>query len=166
MKTNKLLPILALFGASFGISSCVKESLDIATPDAATSLKNIVVDNSREGVADVFYNGKVYSMNMTPLSPNATATMVDGSQTVKELFVYKEIPDRSAFTMVSDDITGEGFNPAWRAIEIEFNRGYTPRQFTSKEGIYAAVNLNEITLKSTDEMYRFTLIGLKQQSER
>jgi hypothetical protein len=65
------------------------------------------------------------------------------------------------FISVLDAIQGDGFNPLWREVQITFNGGFTPRQlFSDTEILAAAAGSNpEITLTTTDELYRCSVIG-------
>lgn len=62
-----------------------------------------------------------------------------------------------------DAIQGDGFNPLWHQNLIVFNRGFTPRQFTSDEEVLAAAQgaNPEITIVTTDEVYRCSVVGHK-----
>jgi hypothetical protein len=64
---------------------------------------------------------------------------------------------------VIDAIQGEGFNPLWHQVLIVFNAGVTPHQFTSEDEVLAAAAgaRPEITLVSTDEVYRCSIVGSK-----
>jgi hypothetical protein len=63
---------------------------------------------------------------------------------------------------VIDAIQGEGFNPLWLQVLIVFNEGFTPHQFTSDEEVLAAMAAGEITLVTTDEVYRCSVVGPKK----
>jgi hypothetical protein len=56
---------------------------------------------------------------------------------------------------------GPGFNPLWQEVDIVFNAGFTPQQFTSDNAILAAAAAGEITLVPTNEVYRCSVIGAK-----
>ena len=61
-----------------------------------------------------------------------------------------------------DAIQGEGFNPLWHQVLIVFNPGFTPHQFISEDEVLAAAaGGSEITLVSTDEVYRCSIVGSK-----
>jgi hypothetical protein len=63
------------------------------------------------------------------------------------------------FISVLDAIQGDGFNPLWQEVQISFTSGHTPRQLTSDTDILAAAASGEITLSSTTEVYRCSVVG-------
>jgi hypothetical protein len=66
------------------------------------------------------------------------------------------------FIAVIDAIQGEGFNPLWAEVQITFNSSNPPRQFTSDGQILEAAQSGEITLTSTGELYRCSVVGAKK----
>ena len=62
---------------------------------------------------------------------------------------------------VLDAIQGDGFNPIWEEVQITFNAGFTPEQFTSDTDVLAAAASGEITLTDTEEFYRCSVVGRK-----
>jgi hypothetical protein len=60
---------------------------------------------------------------------------------------------------VINAIRGEGFNPLWQQVLIVFNAGFTPDQFTSEAEVLAAAQAGEITLGTTGEVYRCSVVG-------
>ena len=65
------------------------------------------------------------------------------------------------FVSVLDAIQGDGFNPIWEEVQIKFNPGFTPEQFTSDTDVLAAAARGEITLTDTEEFYRCSVVGPK-----
>ena len=55
-------------------------------------------------------------------------------------------------------IPGQGFNALWLQVSISFT-GSTPHQFTSEADLLAAANAGAITLTSTGEVYRDSVVG-------
>jgi hypothetical protein len=62
---------------------------------------------------------------------------------------------------VLDAIQGDGFNPLWQEVQIVFNPGQTPHQFTSDTAILAAATSGVIMLQPTTEVYRCSVVGPK-----
>jgi hypothetical protein len=60
---------------------------------------------------------------------------------------------------VIDAVPGQDFNALWLQVRISFNTGSTPHQFTSEADILAAAAAGEITLTSTGEVYRDSVVG-------
>ena len=65
------------------------------------------------------------------------------------------------FVSVIDAIPGDGFNPIWEEVQITFNAGFNPVQFTSDTDVLAAAASGEITLTDTEEFYRCSVVGPK-----
>ncbi len=70
-----------------------------------------------------------------------------------------QLPGSGSFVSVLDAIQGDGFNPLWQEVQISFNAGVTPQQFTSDNDILAAATAQQITLTPTTEVYRCSVIG-------
>jgi len=70
-----------------------------------------------------------------------------------------QLPGGASFVSVIDAIQGDGFNPLWQEVQISFNAGVTPQQFTSDNDILAAATAQQITLTPTTEVYRCAVIG-------
>jgi hypothetical protein len=62
---------------------------------------------------------------------------------------------------VLDAIQGDGFNPLWLEIQVNFVAGHTPRQLFSDNEVADAFNAGEITLTVTGELYRCAVVGSK-----
>lgn len=154
--------LAAIIGALLWAASCSKDS----TMTSGVSLTNVATErgshNGRQGVMDVYYDDELFLMNFKELSEQAAKSVIEHNQSLNEIYVYDEpLPDESMFIPVIDAIQGDGFNPLWREVEIEFNDGFTPHQFTSDTEIDAAAEGDnpEITLTETDEVYRCSVIG-------
>src|SRR5207247_4708552 len=61
----------------------------------------------------------------------------------------------------STAIPGDGFNPIWEEVQITFNEGFQPVQFTSDDQVLEAAAKGEITLTDTEEFYRCSVVGHK-----
>ena len=66
------------------------------------------------------------------------------------------------FVSVIDAIPGDGFNPIWEEVQINFATGVTPVQYTSDTQVLAAAAAGKITLTDTDEFYRCSVVGRKK----
>jgi hypothetical protein len=82
---------------------------------------------------------------------------------VNTIYASNDLDEEQDFLSVIDAIQGEGFNPLWHQVLIVFNPGFTPHQFVSEDQVLAAAaGANpEITLVSTDEVYRCSIVGSK-----
>jgi hypothetical protein len=108
----------------------------------------------------VFYEGRLVTVNMFEV-PAADGSVLDRNQSVNTIYASNDLDDEQDFNSVIDAIQGEGFNPLWHQVLIVFNPGTTPHQFVSEDQILAAAGgaHPEITLVSTDEVYRCSVVG-------
>jgi hypothetical protein len=120
--------------------------------------------NGAAGQMDSYYDGELFTINLLELPEAAAEANIDHNKSLNEMYVFDgALPGGDEFVMVLDAIQGDGFNPLWREIEIQFNAGFTPHQFTSDTEIEAAATGTnpEITLVETDEVYRCSVVGKK-----
>jgi len=110
----------------------------------------------------VFYEGRLVTVNMFEV-PAADGSLLDRNQNVNTIYASNDLDDEQDFNSVIDAIQGEGFNPLWHQVLIVFNPGSTPHQFVSEDDVLAAAAgaHPEITLVSTDEVYRCSIVGQK-----
>jgi hypothetical protein len=116
--------------------------------------------NGRAGAMPAFYDGKLFTINLKELSESASESLIAHNQSINFIYVHDDpLPDGKPFTAVIDAIQGDGFNPLWLEVEIEFTPGHTPRQLLSDEEIEDAFDNGEIDLEFTGEVYRCSVIG-------
>jgi len=110
----------------------------------------------------VFYEGRLVTVNMFEV-PAADGSLLDANRSVNTIYATNDLDDDQDFNSVIDAIQGEGFNPLWHQVLIVFNPGSTPHQFVSEDQVLAAAAgaHPEITLVSTDEVYRCSIVGQK-----
>jgi hypothetical protein len=106
-----------------------------------------------------FYDGKQITVNMNEQPENASASLIGHNQSTNTIYAYADLDEEQPFAPVIDAIQGEGFNPLWRQVLIQFNQGFTPHQFTSEEQVLAAAKAGEITLVTTNEVYLCAVVG-------
>ena len=110
----------------------------------------------------VFYEGDQVTVNMFEV-PAAEDSLLDNNSIVNTIYASNDLDDEQDFLSVIDAIQGDGFNPLWHQVLIVFNGGFTPHQFVSEDQVLAAAAgaHPEITLVSTDEVYRCSIVGSK-----
>jgi hypothetical protein len=93
----------------------------------------------------------------------ASAPLLAHNEGVNTIYASNDLDQEQDFLSVIDAIQGEGFNPLWHQVLIVFNAGVTPHRFTSEDAVLAAAAGAdpEITLVSTDEVYRCSIVGSK-----
>ena len=109
----------------------------------------------------VFYEGKQVTVNMFEVP--ASDPLLANNKGVNTIYATNDLDEQQDFLSVIDAIQGEGFNPLWHQVLIVFNAGVTPHQFTSEDQVLAAAAgaHSQITLVSTDEVYRCSIVGSK-----
>ena len=89
------------------------------------------------------------------------SALLDSNRSIKTIYATNDLDEEQDFLSVIDAIQGDGFNPLWHQVLIVFNPGFTPHQFFSDDEVLAAAAAGEITLDSTDEVYRCSIVGSK-----
>jgi hypothetical protein len=119
--------------------------------------------NGRAGTMPAYYDEELFTINFKEEPDTAAAALLAHNESINVIYVFEDaLPDGSMFVAVIDAIQGDGFNPLWLEVEIEFTPGHPPHQFFSDEEIDDAVESGEITLDSEGEVYRCSVIGPQQ----
>src|SRR5262245_57872040 len=131
---------------------------------ALTGGAALAAQGSANGAASqrpVFYEGRRVTVNMFEVP--SSETLLDKNRNTNTIYATNDLDEEQDFRSVIDAIQGEGFNPLWHQVLIVFNRGFTPHQFVSEDQVLAAAAgaHPEITLVSTDEVYRCSIAGSK-----
>ena len=113
--------------------------------------------NGHGGDMPAYYDAQIFTINFKLLKP-------DFHKNPSFNIIYQcDSCEASGLDFVSvlDAIPGDGFNPIWEEVQITFNPGFTPVQFTSDTDVLAAAAAGEITLTDTEEFYRCSVVGPK-----
>ena len=118
--------------------------------------------NGAAGQMPAFYEGELFTVNMFEV-PAAEGSLIENNRSINTIYASNDLDEEQDFIPVIDAIQGEGFNPLWQQVLIVFNEGFTPHQFVSEDQVLAAAAgaHPEITLVSTDEVYRCSIVGSK-----
>jgi hypothetical protein len=118
--------------------------------------------NGAAGQRPVFYEGRLVTVNMFEV-PAAEGSLLDSNPGINTIYATNDLDDEQDFNSVIDAIPGDAFNPLWHQVLIVFNAGSTPQQFVSEAQVLAAASGAHpaITLVSTDEVYRCSVVGQK-----
>jgi hypothetical protein len=118
--------------------------------------------NGSAGIMPAFYDGQLFNINFKEFSAKASKSLLAHNKSINTIYMSDNgLPGGEMFISVLDAIQGDGFNPIWVEVQIVFNPGFTPHQFTSDTDIEAAATSGEITLVNTGEVYRCSVVGLK-----
>jgi hypothetical protein len=113
--------------------------------------------NGKGGDMPAFYDAELFTINFKLLHPdlhhNPSFNIIYQCDSCEAVGLQ--------FVSVIDAIPGDGFNPIWEEVQINFNAGFTPVQFTSDEEVLDAAAQGEITLTDTEEFYRCSVVGPK-----
>jgi hypothetical protein len=160
----------ALVASSALWAACQSDPMAPKTADAATAAALTSVSsnaagniNGAAGQRPAYYDGALFTVNMKELPEDASAAVMAHNGSMNQIYASNDLDDEQDFISVIDAIQGDGFNPLWHQNLIVFNQGFTPHQFTSDEDVLAAAAgpNPEITIVSTDEVYRCSVVGHK-----
>jgi hypothetical protein len=115
--------------------------------------------NGAAGEIPAFFNGKSVTINVKELSDTAAASIIAHNKSLQIIYVTNDLDEKQDFAPVINAVPGQGFNALWLQIQIQFNAGVTPHQFTSEADILAAAKAGQITLINTGEVYRDSVVG-------
>jgi hypothetical protein len=141
------------------VASCNKSSLSKPTQSAlSSSTISNASENGRASARDVYYDGKLFTVNMMELSDKAA-----GKISTHAIYASNDLDDPQDFNSVISAIPTDDFNALWLQKLIVFNPGFTPHQFFSDDEVLNAASGSnpEITLVNTGEIYRCSVIGPK-----
>jgi hypothetical protein len=117
---------------------------------------------SQNGAASqrpVFYEGRLVTVNMFEVP--ASKALLARNPGTNTIYASNDLDEEQDFNSVIDAVPGDAFNPLWHQVLIVFNQGFAPHQFVSEDQILAAAAgaHPEITLVSTDEVYRCSVVS-------
>ena len=95
-----------------------------------------------------FFNDQCVSILLRPVPSGAT--LLAHNPNVNLIY------EATGFIPVINEVQGPGFNPLWQVVDITFNPGVTPQQFTSEADILAATG---ITLMRTNTVLSIPVVG-------
>jgi len=106
-----------------------------------------------------FYEDNPVTVNMKEQPAGASSALIAHNSSINTIYAQADLDEEQPFPPVINAIQGEGFNPLWQQVLIHFNVGFAPHQFTSEADVLAAAQAGEITLETTDEVYRCSVVG-------
>jgi len=114
-------------------------------------------ENGSASKRPVFYEGKLVTVNMFEVP--GEGSLLGKNPGINTIYATNDLDEPQDFNSVIDAIPGDAFNPLWHQVLIVFNEGFTPHQFVSEDDVLAAAAAGEITLVSTDEVYRCSVVS-------
>src|ERR1043166_569171 len=101
----------------------------IASTQAASS-------NGLAGAIPAYYDHELFTILFVEFSPQAERSILQHNTALN--FIYQSdagLPGNEPFISVIDAVPGDGFNPIWEEVQINFTAGNTPRQLFSDDEI-------------------------------
>ena len=121
-------------------------------------------ENGSAGLMPAFYDDQLFNINFKELPAGGEAATLARNSSINIIYMSDGgLPGGAPFISVLDAIQGDGFNPLWIEVQITFNRGHIPRQLTSDVDVEHAAASGEITLTMTDEVYRCSVVGVRNK---
>jgi hypothetical protein len=124
----------------------------LAPMNSMLTAQSVTANASPKAVA-AFFNDQPVTIFIIPLSTNAAQQVLAHNKNVNLIF------EANGFLPVINEIQGPGFNPLWQVVDITFNAGVAPHQFTSQAAIFAAQSAGQITLTFTNEVDTVPVVG-------
>jgi hypothetical protein len=157
------LMTLAMFGSGCHDKTPTSPSSNLT---ASLAKGRVASSGSTKGAASqmpAFYDGQQFTVNMMEMAGGAEAALIRNNGSINQIYASNDLDEEQDFVPVIDAIQGDGFNPLWRQNLIVFNPGFTPHQFHSDTEVLAAAGgaNPEITIVTTDEVYRCSVVGRK-----
>jgi len=120
-------------------------------------------ENGSAGDMPAYYDHHLLTINFMELPSGGESANLARNMSINTIFMSDAgLPGGQPFISVLDAIQGDGFNPLWLEVQINFTAGHTPRQLFSDDEIANAFAAGEITLTATDEVYRCSVVGPKK----
>lgn len=135
--------------------------LAVLSATLGTGVAHAASMNGAAGQMPAIYDGRTVTVNMKEMPDGASAALIAHNSSINTIYATNDLDEEQDFFPVIDAIQGDGFNPLWRQVLIEFT-GSAPHQFQSDDEVLAAAAAGEITLDVTDEVYRCSVVGPKK----
>src|SRR3989442_14108454 len=74
-------------------------------------------ENGSAGAMPALYDGQLFTINLKQLSDKAAESLIANNASINTIYMCDSCP---GFISVLDAIQGDGFNPLWLEVQIEF----------------------------------------------
>jgi len=119
-------------------------------------------ENGSGGDMPAYYDHQPLTINFKELPSGGEQAALQHNASINIIYMSDAgLPGGQPFISVLDAIQGDGFNPLWLEVQVNFTPGHTPRQLFSDNEVSAAAEAGEITLTPTTELYRCAVVGPK-----
>lgn len=117
-------------------------------------------ENGIKSAIPAYYDSKLFTIIFVEFSSKAEAVLIAHNPGINFIYQYDPGLNGQPFISVIDAVPGDGMNPIWEEVQIQFNT-IQPQQFFSDNEILAAASIGSITLIPTGEVYKCPVIGKK-----
>jgi hypothetical protein len=119
-------------------------------------------ENGSAGDMPAYYDHKLFTVNFKELPTGGEQANLLHNKSINVIFMSDAgLPGGEPFVAVLDAIQGDGFNPLWFEVQINFVPGHPARQLFSDNEVAEAFEAGEITVNGTGELYRCAVVGPK-----
>jgi len=120
-------------------------------------------ENGSGGNMPAYYDHQPLTINFKELPAGGESANLAHNSSINIIYMSDAgLPGGQPFVSVLDAIQGDGFNPLWLEVQVNFTAGHTPRQLFSDDEVSLAAESGEVTLTVTGELYRCAIVGPKQ----
>mgnify|MGYP003346324677 CR=1 FL=1 len=118
--------------------------------------------NGKFSEIPAYYDHELFTIQFVEFSDAAADSLRQHNKSINLIYQSDPgLPGGEPFISVIDAVPGDGFNPVWIEVQINFTAGHAPRQLFSDDEIVDAAVAGEITLEVTDEVYWCPVVGKK-----
>lgn len=118
--------------------------------------------NGRAGTMPAYYDDQLFTVNFKELPTGGEQSNLTHNGSINTIYMSdKCMPGGAMFVAVLDAIQGDGFNPLWQEVQVNFVNPADCQQFFSDNDILTARDNEIVTLDATTEVYRCSVIGPK-----
>src|SRR5260370_1521983 len=109
-------------------------------------------ENVSAGDMPAYYDHHLLTINFMELPSGGESANIARNKSINTIFMSDAgLPGGQPFISVLDAIQGDGFNPLWLEVQINFTAGHTPRQLFSDDEIANAFVAGGVTIHPTAE---------------
>ncbi|PYR35807.1 MAG: hypothetical protein DMF89_07610 [Acidobacteria bacterium] len=116
--------------------------------------------NGIAGAMPAYYDGRLLTINFKELPPGGEDANLRHNGSINTIYQSDGcMPGGNMFVSVLDAIQGDGFNPLWQEVQVIFTPASGCKQFFSDTAILDARDAHQVTLRTTTELYRCSVVG-------
>jgi|GEM_PF-4619337 len=169
-KVTVWITVVSLF-CMFTFVACDKSADDNAQPLGSRGLVGTLIGSGQIGTKgtgptagqtlrqQVYMDSVHLVVLMQQLTPDQIIKVQANGQPMGIIYVYGDLHQPSTFLPVTPGFVGPDENPYWQVMQITFNPGIEPRQFTYATQVEDAVLAGDITLTPTGDVYWYEVIA-------